>query len=91
MNRPHLKALQKFNVDLCAAVGAGKGRDTTPEASAAWRQGIYENRVRLAELIHDAESELHAFVVNGGNVSGHTNGRYFIGGMRDALESETRP
>lgn len=96
-NRPALAALTALNVEICAATGAGKGAATTPEAAKAWRDMVYARREDVAAAILDAERELNAAQRAAGldphikRAADHTNGRFYIQGMRDALESVTRP
>ena len=96
-NRPALAALQALNVEICALTGAGKGAATTVEASKAWRDMIYARRAEVGAAIADAERELRALQTAAGldpcvkRAADHTNGRFYIQGLRDALESVTRP
>lgn len=88
--RPALKALTALWVSMCEATGAGKGRDTTPEAIAALEELTYQRREEFASHILDAEKELRNLPPQPGR-TGHTNGRYYIEGLRGALERVTRP
>ena len=96
-SRPALAALQALNVAICEATGAGKGAATTAAASKAWRDMIYARRADMAEAIQAAERELISVQTAAGldphvkRAADHTNGRFYIQGLRDALESVTRP
>lgn len=89
-NRPALSALEKFNIDVCVEVGAGKGHATTDDARKAWREKVYERRAELADLITDAERELRN-LPDAPGITGHTNGRWFIEGFRQTLADIVHP
>lgn len=86
-DRPALAALTALNVEICALTGAGKGADTTQEALKAYWGMMYARRAEVAAAIEDAERELR----NLPRATGTHDGRFYIAGMRAALERVTRP
>ena len=86
-----LERLEALNLELCAASGAGKGADTTPEASRAYRDLMFSRRAEVAAALADARWQIREYADHKETRALAARWRAYADGVQAMLESVTRP
>ena len=86
-----LERLEALNLELCAASGAGKGADTTAEASRAYRDLMFARRAEVAAALADARWQIREYADQQETRALSARWRTYADGIQAMLESVTRP
>ena len=86
-----LERLEALNLELCAATGAGKGADTTPESSRAYRDLMFSRRAEVAAALADARWQIREYADQQETRALAARWRTYADGIQAILESVTHP